>query len=619
MPIGYEDEFGPVTESAELSPAKRVGTGLAESKWNPYSHPLSYSLRMHTLTRAGAVSSAGLGGLYSKRPLRPFIPLLMGAGSPFGAIGYGALLSASAGPDQNAFSFLTKTALFSSFIGTKGGTKGGGLARAARVFFPNTKYAESIERFASKPTVFRGGLFGKLQHEGLFVPKKQAWARLYEGIGMPSWSKLKSHDLGLGMQDRVKSMFQAGLNRAGKQYPMPKVGLEAKLNWVKDMSARIMPQITQNAWNEIPVLPTKTNISEKVLNITSDSKKIGATLKTYNKQVASDWRNILGNFKWHTKSDYSMQGFYKSLFRAASDASPKITPQMVTGAKRVGGDTMVIKGGKAARRAINLYPDMFEPITKAGTSYYDMSVVKKMMGDTRYLPGLYKSFAGSVEDKMFWDLYGQIGGRTPFIGGLRAEMKFLTRRGRDKVWGKISAEATRLSSQITQQDIVGSALELTGSKEKAARMIKTIQKTKPKGVALSSRIADRATMINISGKQMAPGGMKALGLDRGALETKMFSRLESTSLNSSLSNYFLLAFLGHYAGKAISGSIKAGANLIRKGAEFSSKLTHLEFGGGQVAMTAQASTERTRALQAIQYSGLNARSYLGRESQIYAQ
>jgi hypothetical protein len=88
-------------------------------------------------------------------------------------------------------------------------------------------------------------------------------------------------------------------------------------------------------------------------------------------------------------------------------------------------------------------------------------------------------------------------------------------------------------------------------------------------------------------------------------------------------SYAIKGVVGYLGAKWLigktAGLVKSGVETLERGAAIARQVGKMEFGSGRALVTPLATTERTRAIQAIQNSGINARQYLGREANMYAE
>ena len=72
-------------------------------------------------------------------------------------------------------------------------------------------------------------------------------------------------------------------------------------------------------------------------------------------------------------------------------------------------------------------------------------------------------------------------------------------------------------------------------------------------------------------------------------------------------------------GGLVTDAAKGTMNSIKETMAVSQSIGRMEFGSGKSLETKLGSTERSRAISAMQNVGLSARSYLGQEAKIIAQ
>jgi len=620
MADGYyntgQGEFDQIDDSAVR---QLPGNFISRSKFNPYTHPLAYSMRMYTFARPGALTTGGLG-LYSKKPLRPYAALLAGAGSRFGALGWGAAIAGTTGPD-NFISFAARMSIASSFIGVRRGGQYGGLARA--VGLVDEKAGRAVGKFGTGASV----LFPQVPHEGIFTPEAAKYARLYASSQtLPSGFALTEDAVSAAIPRRVKTgqvdklIKKTRSQRVIDKYTKMK-GYRVDYN-LEDMvtKGRYKPQLparvykqsakfkTVGGLGELEILPTIGEDSEALMRLRAKTptKEIAGLVKDYNKAISQDWTTVMKNFKW--TGEKTASGFYQSLFKAASESAGTVTGVRVT---QAGANRFMLPEGHILQKPelFKQYPGAFDLVRSQTGRGPEM--IRKMLTEGKYQAGLSKMMIGSFQDSVVWDAYQRMTKGGP-IGGLVGEFRLMFKGGRDKMFNKISESVGKFADTMTK--VKGTKVDLVSQLGFGQAEAKKIAS----GLS-RSRLAKVTGKAGTTIELMSPWNKKMAFQARMKLEGAAYGKATSMIHSTAFSNYLLLSMGFHYIGKAFSGLIGAAATGVRKGAELTSRLTHLEFGSGKVTMTAQASTERTRALQAIQYSGLNARSYLGRESQIYSQ
>lgn len=594
----------PVTDQdtyVHKTPTSLASDFVSNNKLNPYTHPIGFSLVAETFTRKQAITHAGAGGFFMGKPFAPFGALLAGAKTPLGAGAAGALASLSTDPD-NVVSFGLQTALFSKAIGTRGGPKGGGIARGLRAAgLP--KQAASLDRFVageSRFNVIRGSLLGDLPDVGLYRPSKPAYSRLYRGLGptgglTTDW--LKENAGAIKGKTTASSLFGKG----------------ESINIGKFLNRQAAsPIITQAAGPGI--LPTRTDVSDQLLTSTVNKQwdSVSKVLNKYNTAVNKDWTSVMKNFDASKVKSMNVKETFDELYRAMGDAFPGTRQVNIMGnvpnkiaTKQYGVGLAQGMGGGFTQDVTTSWKRGVVGTTTVPT--YDRSLLKKMFTDSRYAMGARNLGVETLMGESYWRLFNKKIGAT---GGVFGELRMLTKGGRNAMFREVTKDVAKLSTGLTEGKQTIDLVKTLGSKREAGQFMRRVTE---KGMATQF---ERVGKYTLKAKKGAMALTKTQQLD---LALSQQSRLTS-SIQSRAFSTFMWASLGyHFGKKAVGGILNAGAQAIEAGSKLHMQMTHLEFGSGQSLHTKQASTERTRAIQAIQSSGLNARSYLGKESMIYSQ
>jgi len=613
MAAGYnqsgQDGFSTISEDT----AKPLqGNALSRSKFNPYTNPLSYSMRMGTFTRARSITHAGSGGLFLGKLMRPFAALAVGAATPMGAVGLGMLASASSDPDDIG-SFAARSYVFGRLIGlrrpdvlTKSAghlaTTGGGASRALR-WAGLGKQAAKLENFAvGGKSVLRGGLFGKLPQYGMYVPKSKALSRLYTGLGpghaLSGMAPESAASLIKGMSPYKKTI---GYNTTKLADAKLATGPSSVFGYVPEQVKRTrITKLMKGSLGEVGLLPTFSGHADEIYNLAKKRKfkQLPKLIGRYNSAVAQDWGAIMSNFNAGGVSDFSTKTFYNNMFSAAGKSFP--TQQKLV--RRATGQY----GTRAGANAVFGMESTLTPLGKAAN--YDQTVLRKFMTDPKYLAGRQALFANTQMGKIYATQFNKM--TTPWLGGsLGAEVRLQFGAVRSNLFTRIQKQMGALGGEINAAK-AGTKIRLAerlGSTESANAFVK--------GLPKAQRALYNKGVLTV-GKNQA---FKFGSVERLKSSVSMQNQLTSGIGNKAFSTFLWLTLGAHYGKKAIGGLLNATAKGIEAGSRLQMSMSHLEFGSGKSLNTQQASTERTRALQAIQSSGLNARSYLGKESQIYSQ
>jgi len=100
---------------------------------------------------------------------------------------------------------------------------------------------------------------------------------------------------------------------------------------------------------------------------------------------------------------------------------------------------------------------------------------------------------------------------------------------------------------------------------------------------------------------------------------KTISGIQTGGLLSSLGTIGTIYYAGRLATKFVGTVAKQTLNTMDNLSRVAANINRMEFGTGQALVTPLATTERQRALQAINQSGISARSYLGKEAKMLAE
>jgi len=130
----------------------------------------------------------------------------------------------------------------------------------------------------------------------------------------------------------------------------------------------------------------------------------------------------------------------------------------------------------------------------------------------------------------------------------------------------------------------------------------------------TGKVFESATVAGLSPEQIT--GEVGLGAKAGL---KSSARKQIASATRSMIKVAIAAKVIRGVGRIAGGAVRGAISTLETGSAIARQIGKAEFGSGRALVTKQASTERSRAIMAIQNSGINARQYLGREALMYAE
>jgi len=640
MPTDYNQDYN---QFADLEYQNQISESFLQRwKFNPMTHPFAYAARMQVLTRLGHTTRAiQYGGLFHPRMFSAFKPFLTGTASPLTAFPTGILMSTLTSPPTIA-SFLVRSSLMTSLF------RHGGIAGILNYSEELRPVANWVSKLSGSG-MWRPGILGGQWHSGLIGPSylKNLYSMKPQ---LPDFFTLKQTGIVGRFTKRKIGEFVGDLLNVKQKM---NIGLRNKVfpnTYIGQWKVSVKDILTENILTSDEFIYSKKKLDSllgrttvklgkkygfkknTILDVYKDATGFFASMKAYIAAGAQQW----------AATSFFENGLLPTSGTAASDLykyleTTKLGAIWTTGQFKTLPD--LIKNYNVAVK--ETYGNINAVLAKMGMLPGHGELKRLWLGKRGAGEHIYdilaRTFSGVTQRRL-----GQFDARVGFIrhlrdayfagtGGLAGEYTIgLTNLIKGQFKQDLLYGATRRNTFLAMWEEIRAATSQKYRNDIFVRFLKHYRNLDISSLASKSDKEIGALFgfkdIKSEKAKTIIANFKASVKKNGKLSAAEAYKLASESYSEKLARTERVAFggafkwfiIGKIAAKAMGAAIGGAVQAAENFTSYVGRITHLDFGSGRALTTRMAATERSRAIQAIQYSGMNARSYLGYESQIYA-